>query len=139
MEKKLDCGDFQADLNAYLAKHPNAPYHDLASIVASGLYLPYIEDEIRGAVAPPKADDRRTPCPDVYHDPPKIEFRNAVLKAMATDHLDAIVYPTWSNPPRKVETSPVPRAITARCSHPRPGFPRLVFPWASPTACCRRD
>jgi hypothetical protein len=25
MAKNLWCGDFQADLNAYLAKHPNAP------------------------------------------------------------------------------------------------------------------
>jgi amidase len=58
LEKELWCGDFASDLNAYLAKHPNAPYHDLPSIVASGLYLPYIEEEIKGAVAPPQ----RAPC-----------------------------------------------------------------------------
>ena len=40
LEQDLWCGDFEADLNAYLAQHPNAPYHDLKSIVASGLYLP---------------------------------------------------------------------------------------------------
>src|ERR1700678_2089583 len=57
MVKTLDCGDFEADLNAYLAKHPTAPYHDLASIVQSGLFLPYIQDEIRGSIAPPKPDD----------------------------------------------------------------------------------
>jgi Asp-tRNA(Asn)/Glu-tRNA(Gln) amidotransferase A subunit family amidase len=128
MEKKLDCGDFQTDLNAYLAKHPNAPYHDLASIVESGLYLPYIEDEIRGAVAPPKADDRRTPCPDVYHDPPKIEFRNAVLKAMATNHLDAIVYPTWSNPPRKVGDVTNPAGDNSQVLSPQTGFPAITVP-----------
>jgi amidase len=128
MEKKLDCGDFQADLNAYLAKHPNAPYRDLASIVESGLYLPYIEDEIRGAVAPPKADDRRTPCPDVYHDPPKIQFRNAVLKAMAADHLDAIVYPTWSNPPRKVGDVTSPAGDNSQVLSPQTGFPAISVP-----------
>ncbi len=61
LEKDLWCGDFEADLNTYLAQHPNAPYHDLKSIVASGLYLPYIADEINGAIAPPKA--RRPPLP----------------------------------------------------------------------------
>ena len=128
MEKKLDCGDFQADLNAYLAKHPNVPYHDLASIVESGLYLPYIEDEIRAAIAPPKADDRRTPCPDVYHDPPKIAFRNALLAAMAMDHLDAIVYPTWSNPPRKVGDVTSPAGDNSQVLSPQTGFPAISVP-----------
>jgi Asp-tRNA(Asn)/Glu-tRNA(Gln) amidotransferase A subunit family amidase len=128
MEKKLDCGDFQADLNAYLAKHPNAPYHDLTSIVESGLYLPYIEEEIRGAIAPPKADDRRTPCPDVYHDAPKIAFRNALLVAMATDHLDAIVYPTWSNPPRKVGDTTSPAGDNSQVLSPQTGFPAITVP-----------
>lgn len=128
MEKDLWCGDFQADLNAYLAKHANAPYHDLSSIVASGLYLPYIEDEIRGAVAPPKADDRRAPCLDVYHDAPKIAFRKALLDAMAREHLDAIVYPTWSNAPRKVGDTKSPAGDNSQILSPQTGFPAITVP-----------
>ncbi len=128
MEKDLWCGDFQADLDAYLAKHANAPYHDLASIVASGLYLPYIEDEIRGAVASPKADDRRAPCPDVYHDAPKIAFRKALLDAMAKEHLDAIVYPTWSNAPRKVGDTKSPAGDNSQILSPQTGFPAITVP-----------
>ena len=128
LEKDLWCGDFEADLNAYLAKHPNAPYHDLKSIVASGLYLPYIEDEIRGATAPPKQDDRRSPCPDVYHDPPKIAFRNALVAAMAAQHLDAIVYPTWSNPPRKVGDVSSPAGDNSQVLSPQTGFPAMTVP-----------
>lgn len=128
MEKDLGCGDFQADLNAYLAKHPDAPYHDLASIVNSGLYLPYIEEDMRAAVAPPKPDDRRTPCLDVYHDPPKIAFRNALLKAMAKDRLDAIVYPTWSNPPRKVGDVTSPAGDNSQVLSPQTGFPAITVP-----------
>ena len=128
MEKDLWCGDFEADLNAYLAQHPNAPYHDLKSIVASGLYLPYIQDEIKGSVAPPEKDDRRTPCPDVYHDPPKIAFRNALLAAMAKDHLDAIVYPTWSNPPRKVGDTTSVAGDNSQVLSPQTGFPAITVP-----------
>jgi amidase len=128
MVKKLDCGDFEADLNDYLAKHPNAPYHDLASIVQSGLFLPYIQDEIRGAIAPPKPDNRRAPCPDVYHDPPKITFRDAVLKAMADDHLDAVVYPTWSNAPRKVGDVTSPAGDNSQILSPQTGFPAITVP-----------
>ena len=61
LEKDLWCGDFEADVNAYLLKHPNAPYHDLKSIVDSGLYLPYIAGEMEGALTPPKQGDRHAP------------------------------------------------------------------------------
>ena len=128
LEKDLWCGDFEADLNGYLTKHPNAPYHDLKSIVASGLYLPYIEDEIRGAVAPPKPDDRRTPCADVYHDPPKIAFRNALIAEMSARHVDAIVYPTWSNPPRKVGDTSSPAGDNSQVLSPQTGFPAITVP-----------
>ena len=128
LEQNLWCGDFEADLNAYLAKHPEAPYHDLKSIVASGLYLPYIAEEIRGAVDKPKADDRRTPCPDVYHDAPKIAFRNALSAAMEQQHLDAIVYPTWSNAPRKVGDMESPAGDNSQVLSPQTGFPAITVP-----------
>lgn len=128
LEKNLWCGDFEADLNVYLAQHPNAPYRDLKSIVASGLYLPYIEEEIKGAVAPPEKDDRRSPCPDVYHDPPKMAFRQALLAAMAADNLDAIVYPTWSNPPRKVGDTTSPAGDNSQVLSPQTGFPAITVP-----------
>ncbi|HUX43898.1 MAG TPA: amidase family protein [Terracidiphilus sp.] len=128
LEKNLWCGDFEADLNAYLAKHPNAPYHNLQSIVDSGLYLPYIENDIRGSVEPPKPDDRRAPCPDVYHDLPKIAFRDALLAAMAEHHLDAIVYPTWSNPPRKVGDWKSPAGDNSQILSPQTGFPAITVP-----------
>lgn len=128
LTKDLWCGDFEADLDAYLAKHSNAPYPDLKSIVASGLYLPYIEKEIRGAVAPPTKDDRRSPCPDVYHDAAKIRFRNALLQAMDRERLDAIVYPTWSNPPRKVGDMSSPAGDNSQVLSPQTGFPAITVP-----------
>ena len=129
LTKSLWCGDFQADLNAYLAGHPNAPYHDLASIVDSGLYLPYIEEEMKDAVHPkPEPGDRVGPCPDVYHDQPKIAFREALLAAMDRDHLDAIVYPTWSNPPRKVGDMKSPAGDNSQVLSPQTGFPAITVP-----------
>jgi amidase len=128
LTKNLWCGDFQADLNAYLAKHPNAPYPNLQSIVASGLYLPYIEDEIRATIKPPAKGHPPAPCLDVYHDPSKIAFRNALLAAMDRDHLDAIVYPTWSNPPRKVGDMTSPAGDNSQVLSPQTGFPAITLP-----------
>ncbi len=129
LTKNLWCGDFQADLNAYLAKHPNAPYHDLQSIVDSGLYLPYIAEEIKGAVSTKlQPGDRRSPCPDVYHDAPKIAFRNALLAAMDREHLDTVVYPTWSNAPRKVGDMKSPAGDNSQVLSPQTGFPAITVP-----------
>jgi amidase len=128
LEKELWCGDFEADLNAYLAAHPAAPYRDLKAIVASGLYLPYIAEEIKGSIAPPQKDDRRAPCADVYHDPAKIAFRDALLAAMAKEHLDAVVYPTWSNAPRKVGDVTSPAGDNSQVLSPQTGFPAITVP-----------
>ena len=129
LTRDLWCGDFRSDLDAYLAKHPNAPYHNLESIVDSGLFLPYIEEEIRGAAHPkPQPGERTGPCPDVYHDAPKIAFRNALLAAMDHDHLDAIVYPTWSNPPRKVGDDKSPAGDNSQVLSPQTGFPAITVP-----------
>lgn len=126
--KELWCGDFRADLDRYLAGHANAPYHSVQQIVDSGLYLPYIAKELRGAVVAPEKGDRRAPCPDVYHDPAKIEFRRALLEAMNREHLDALVYPTWSNAPRRVGDLKSPAGDNSQILSPQTGFPAITVP-----------
>lgn len=130
LTENIWCGDFQADLNHYLATHgKNAPYNSLAEIVESGLYLPYIEEDIKGAVNPKPAEgERRSPCLDIYHDQPKIAFREAVLRAMDNDKLDALVYPTWSNPPRKVGDMKSPAGDNSQILSPQTGFPAITVP-----------
>jgi amidase len=124
------CGDFQADLNDYLAKHgQGAPYHNLAEIIQSGLYLPYIEGRLKDAAAPKAATDTNSrPCPDVYHDDKKIAFREALLAAMEKYHLDAVVYPTWSNAPRKVGDGRSPAGDNSQMLAPYSGFPAITVP-----------
>jgi len=47
------CGDFQADVNAYLTAHgKGAAYGNIADIVKSGLYLPYIDGRLKAALEP---------------------------------------------------------------------------------------
>jgi amidase len=131
LTKDIWCGDFQADLNHYLAVHgKNAPYKTLAEIFASGLYLPYIEDDIKEAAnpKPQTPGERDPPCEDVYQTPRKIAFRDAVLAAMDGDHLDAVVYPTWSNPPRKIGDMKSPAGDNSQILSPQTGFPAITVP-----------
>jgi Asp-tRNA(Asn)/Glu-tRNA(Gln) amidotransferase A subunit family amidase len=64
----------------------------------------------------------------VYHDAPKITFRSALLAEMAKNHLDAIVYPTWSNPPRKVGDMASPAGDNSQVLSPQTGFPAITVP-----------
>jgi Asp-tRNA(Asn)/Glu-tRNA(Gln) amidotransferase A subunit family amidase len=131
LTKDIWCGDFQADLNHYLAVHgKNAPYKTLAEIFASGLYLPYIEDDIKEAAnpKPQTPGEKDPPCEDVYQTPRKIAFRDAVLAAMDGDHLDVVVYPTWSNPPRKIGDMKSPAGDYSQILSPQTGFPAITVP-----------
>ena len=130
LTEKIGCGDFQKDLNAYLALHaPNAYYKSLSEIVDSGLYLPYIEARLKANVAPKtEAQLARGPCVDTYHDPKKIAFRDAVLAEMEKQHVDALIYPTWSNPPRKVGDMKSPAGDNSQVLSPQTGFPAITVP-----------
>ena len=130
LTENIWCGDFQADLNHYLADHAqNARYKTLAEIVESGLYLPYIEQRLKEAIQPKTpAEAQEPPCLDVYHNPKKIAFRNALLAAMDSARVDAIIYPTWSNPPRKVGDMKSPAGDNSQILSPQTGFPAITVP-----------
>ncbi len=128
LTENIWCGDFQADVNTYLATHArNARYKNLAEIVGSGLYLPYIETRLKSAIAP-KDPPNSAPCPDVYHSERKIAFRNAVLAAMDAAKVDAVIYPTWSNAPRKVGDMQSPAGDNSQILSPQTGFPAITVP-----------
>jgi amidase len=126
--KDIFCGDFQTDLNEYLKKHwQGAPYKNLGEIIASGLYLPYIESRLKDAAAKPAGADGTT-CPDVYHNEKKLAFRAAILAAMAQYKVDAIIYPKWSNAPRKVGDRQSPAGDNSQVLSPQSGFPAISVP-----------
>jgi amidase len=130
LTKNIFCGDFQTDLNSYLEKHgQGATYKTLAEIIDSGLYLPYIEGRLKstaGAKLDSEAD--RTVCPDVYHNEKKIAFRAAIRAAMAANKVQAIIYPTWSNAPRRVGDDKSPAGDNSQVLSPQTGFPAITVP-----------
>jgi amidase len=130
LTKDIYCGDFQSDLNNYLAKHgQGAPYGTLAQIIESGLYLPYIEDRLKQTLAAkPASDADHTLCADVYHNKKKIAFRTAIRAAMTQLKVRAIVYPTWSNAPRRVGDDKSPAGDNSQILSPQSGFPAITVP-----------
>jgi amidase len=130
LTKNIFCGDFQSDLNSYLEKHgQGAPYKTLSAIIDSGLYLPYIETRLKStAAAKPGSEADHTVCPDVYHNERKIAFRAAIRAAMASYRVKAIIYPTWSNAPRKVGDEKSPAGDNSQVLSPQSGYPAITVP-----------
>lgn len=130
LTKDIWCSRFRHDVNTYLASPgETAPYKNLKEIFDSGLYLPYIEKRLKNALnvnVPP--EKMNPPCVDVYHDSRNIAFREAVLKAMKKDNVDAVIYPTWSNPPRKIGDMKSPAGDNSQLLSPHTGFPAITVP-----------
>ena len=124
------CNVFQHDVNNYLASlGDKAPHKTLDEIVATGKYAPYIESRLQRALAVSESPEQRDPpCLDLYSSPRNIAFRNAVLYAMDRDRVDAIVYPTWSNPPRKIGDMESPAGDNSQLLSPHTGFPAITVP-----------
>jgi amidase len=123
--KDLWCDMFKHDVEQYLASRgPTVPFQTLADIYKSGLYAPYIKERMEEALA---ADEKQM-CLDLYHEPRDIKFREAVLKAMEENRLDAFIYPTWGNPPRKVGDMDSPAGDNSQIIPPHTGLPGFNVP-----------
>ncbi len=121
------CLGFKVDLNRYLAAQGSrVPMKTLKEIVASGKFHPSIEGRMRGA----EADDREPATdPGCRHG---LEARSqlgaAVTALMDRERLDALVYPTWSNPPRLIGDLNTPHGDNNQVFSPVTGFPALTVP-----------
>lgn len=127
LTRNISCNSFHYDLNNYLASlGEKAKYKTLAAIVEAGLYLPANETRLKNFIQTPAP--AANPCQDVYHDPRSIALRETILQAMEQDKLDAIIYPTWSNAPRKVGDMQSPAGDNSQILSPQTGFPAITVP-----------
>jgi Asp-tRNA(Asn)/Glu-tRNA(Gln) amidotransferase A subunit family amidase len=55
-------------------------------------------------------------------------LRSMVLRAMDSLELDALVYPTWSNPPRLIGDLNTPHGDNSQLFSPSTGFPAVNVP-----------
>ena len=117
------CNTFRRDLEAYLSTLRDPHYRTLKEIVDSGLYSDYVADRLKQMLGAPD-----TSCGDVYTEPRNVRLRDAVVEAMDAAGVDALVYPTWSNPPRLVGDLESPHGDNSQRIPPHTGMPSLSVP-----------
>ncbi len=118
-------------MNDYLAQHSNAPVTTLGEILLSGVVIPWRARGMMGSVG------KTTNDPGYLEVIQKRErLRQSVLKVMADESLDAIVYATFEHQTTLIasdaETNPSPADEYGRGDNrglsPAIGFPALTVP-----------
>lgn len=128
MTEDLWCNRFHYDINHYLQDlGDKAPYPDLAAVVSTGRYSAYIEKNLKTAL---QADTERaeTDCGSVYMRAENVEFSKVVADVMREHRLDALIYPTWSQPPRKIGDLDSFPGDNSQYLSPHTGFPAITVP-----------
>ena len=121
------CMGFKYDLNRFLASRGDrVPVKTLAEIIRSGRFHPSVQGRLEGAEKGPENGPETPACQadQAYRD----KVRDAVVNTMDHLHLDAFVYPTWSNPPRLIGDLNTPAGDNSQFYSPTTGFPAINVP-----------
>jgi Asp-tRNA(Asn)/Glu-tRNA(Gln) amidotransferase A subunit family amidase len=126
-EGTLWCRRFKVDINAYLASlGPGAPVKNLDEIIESGRFHPPIGERLRffrDIDTPPEENEG---CREALAN--AAQLRTAVRDVLAAEQLDALVYPSWNNPPRLIGDLNTPHGNNSPHLSPPTGFPALTVP-----------
>lgn len=102
------CGRFRYDVGQYLKTLTEPPFVDVNEAFESGDYAPESREAF-GYFAPlpldTRPDDWDEPCPTWPDDPKRNQLLANTIAAMDKARLDALVYPTWSNPPAPIDAA----------------------------------
>jgi Asp-tRNA(Asn)/Glu-tRNA(Gln) amidotransferase A subunit family amidase len=122
------CNPFKFDLEGFFASRNDStlPVKTLAELIRSRRFHPSIEVLLTTAQSESLPPDRNPGC--AARDRFREAFRAAVLRAMDSNRLDALVYPTWSNPPRLIGDLNTPHGDNNQLFSPSTGFPAITVP-----------
>src|SRR5450759_3251428 len=121
------CNQFKWDINDWLARQGDrAPVHTLAEIIASRRYHPTIQQRLESSQADSLPPAKNPGC--ASRDEFRAWLRTGVTALMDSLKLDALVYPTWSNPPRLIGDLNTPHGDNSQLFSPSTGFPAITVP-----------
>jgi Asp-tRNA(Asn)/Glu-tRNA(Gln) amidotransferase A subunit family amidase len=126
------CGRFRYDINNYLKTlGKDTGINSLQDVVDQEKFRPQNSGAMKWAMsvaADVKPDEQNPPCIDVAGDPRRQALLNAVVAMMDNLKLEALVYPSWSNPPRKIGDSESPHGNNSPVIAPHSGQPAITVP-----------
>lgn len=124
------CSRFYFDINNYLKTlGRESAIKSLDEVVSRKLYRKQNNEAFDWAMGK-KGNPalQKPPCVDVKGDPRRKNYLDAVVAAMNASNVDAIIYPSWSNPPRKLNDSESPHGNNSPVIAPHTGQPAITVP-----------
>ncbi len=127
------CVRFRYDMQQYLASlGDNAPIKDVMEVYETEKYSPYIKEGLEffgGKPLGQHPEDGDPPCLDYPDHPARSAYKNAVIAAMDTAVVDAVVFPTWTNPPAPLVTANEDyKGDNSQLVAPPTGLPAVTVP-----------
>jgi amidase len=126
------CSRFRYDINNYLKTLRNdIEIKTLQKVVELEKFRPENNGAMKWAMsiaADVKPAEQKPPCTDVEGDPRRKVLLTAVVTTMDSLKLEALIYPTWTNPPRKIGDSQSPHGNNSPVIAPHSGQPAITVP-----------
>ena len=121
------CNRFKYDLEKWIASTGNrTPLKTLDEIVRSRRFHPSVQVRLEAAQRATVPPDSQPGCAQVEQ--LRQDVRRVLGTAMDRLQLDAVVYPTWSNPPRLIGDLNTPHGDNSQVYSPLTGWPAVQVP-----------
>jgi Asp-tRNA(Asn)/Glu-tRNA(Gln) amidotransferase A subunit family amidase len=122
------CNPCKYEFDRWLAEQgPDVPVHSIDEIARRpNQYHPSIASRLQAAVRVTQSPDSIPAC--IGRERVRVGLRDAVTQVMDSLHLDALIYPTWSNPPRLIGDMQTPAGDNSQVFSPTTGMPAITVP-----------
>jgi amidase len=129
----LFCRRFRYDMHRYLASlGPDAPMTDVLEVLESGAFHVSAERSLRSYTETPMdvhPSEWDTPCPDYLEHEGRQAYLNELVAAMDEAGVDALIYPSWLNPPAHIDRAREEyRGDNSQRVAPATGMPAITVP-----------
>ena len=127
------CMRFRYDMHEYLKTlGDKAPIKDVMEVYESGQYSQYVKGGLENFGAGPldvHPRDANPSCPEFPNHPGRNAFKADVEGAMDKYNVDAIIYPSWTNPPALISRADADyKGDNSQVIAPATGLPAATVP-----------
>ena len=126
LRRGLSCPRFRYDIENYLATLPAPPVRTLQEIADGGKVHVTVMPRVRSFLEFEGTPETNPGCVEAAGNEELL--RRAVRRAFAAAGVQALIYPTWNNPPRLVGDLTTPHGNNSPILSPPTGFPALTVP-----------
>jgi Asp-tRNA(Asn)/Glu-tRNA(Gln) amidotransferase A subunit family amidase len=126
------CGRFRYDVGQYLKTLSDPPFLDVNKVLDTGELAPESVENFNFYAEFPLdvvPDDWEPPCSTWPNNPARNQLLANAVEAMDKAGLDALIYPTWSNPPAPIDAAVQEyRGDNSQWLVPDAGLPAVTVP-----------